>query len=271
MQTTIKAILIATATILFSCARNNNTAPYAGNQDAASEKQKEIAPKLTRETDVQKMQRQAQLKFRTKDAQKSTLQIEKLTRQHGGYVAQSNFDVTESESLIKPYTQDSSIEIKKLYQRNEMIVYVLNTKLDSFLAAVSPIVEHLEYRYISATEMARETKSAAENNSTKYNYSSAADVEFCYVNLYFYQSPIVKKWIVPNPNSFEAARGGFFTNVGENIQMGWHNLGIFVGYFMSLWPIWMLILLFWVWWRRKNGKSINLQFWKKRKAIAATN
>jgi len=231
--------------------------------------------KAPSQTDVTKMQREAALQFRVKDVIKTTGVLEKMTVRHGGYVAKSYYDIEESESLIKKLSTDSAQEIKKLDQRNHMEVFVLNTNLDSFLNQISPLVDHLNYRHLSAND---EPMEDAHSNSSNYLNSTATDKKtviqndateayqkrvsntlkskFARVTMDIYQTPVIKKWTIPNPDSFEVARGGFWEDFVSSVKQGWRGVSIFFNYIVSIWPLFLLAAGF-MGYARKRNKTWN--------------
>jgi hypothetical protein len=247
------------------------------------------------QTDVTKMLREASLKFRVKNVNDVTGTIEKMTVRNGGYVAQSMYDIEESENIIRKVSTDSAEEVKKLLQRNHMEVFVLNSKLDTFLDGIAKLVDHLEFRHITAYDVNMESASeaadkyvsgssdAANNGSLSFSVTDEAKSEtepktgyksynwasspapsdmklrkkFARVTMDIYQTPIVKKWTIPNPDSFEVARGGFFSDFGSSLKTGLRGLAFFFNYLVSLWPLILVIAIGIVFWkRRKKGLNI---------------
>lgn len=100
-----------------------------------------------------KFVRTADLKFRVKEVVKSTQQIEDITSKFGGYVAYTNLESQQVGSSIEPYGEDSLIEVSKYQLKNEMVLRVPNTRLDSLLRAIGTLVDHFDYRKIEAGDV----------------------------------------------------------------------------------------------------------------------
>lgn len=214
------------------------------------------------QTDLTKMLRNASMKFRVKDVQQTTLKVEKMSRQHGGYVAQSIFNIEEAESLVKKKSTDSATEIKKLIPRNHLEVFVLNTQLDSFLDRLAPMVDYLEFRHLTALDQQIEkqtpnsTSFKDENHQANNMYVAnnlAVNAKYARVVMDIYQTPIVKKWTIPNPDSFDVARGGFWEDFINSLQVGARGIGLAINFFVSLWPIWFIALLSYLLFKSKLG------------------
>jgi hypothetical protein len=100
-----------------------------------------------------KFVRTADLKFRVKEVVKSTQEIEDITGKFGGYVAYTNLESQQVGSSIEPYGEDSLIEVSKYQLRNEMVLRVPNTRLDSLLREIGTLVDHFDYRKIEAGDV----------------------------------------------------------------------------------------------------------------------
>ncbi|MBS3914233.1 MAG: hypothetical protein KG003_07015 [Bacteroidetes bacterium] len=293
-----KSILaIMLLTVFIAACNESSKTRYLDIAKPASETQTSPVPN---QTDVTKMLREASLKFRVKNVNDVTGTIEKMTIRNGGYVAQSMYDIEESENIIRKVSTDSAEEVKKLLQRNHMEVFVLNSKLDSFLDGIAKLVDHLEFRHITAYDVNMESASDAAdkyvsgtNTSTKngtISYSvtdesksepeqktsfkshqwasspAPADAKlrkkFARVTMDIYQTPVVKKWTIPNPDSFEVARGGFFSDFGSSLKTGWRGLALFFNYLVSLWPLILVLAAGIVFWKRRK-KGLKLFSFKK--------
>lgn len=248
-----KIVLFAVAIIyLASCSQASGNRESTKSKDISSGYNEAANAPVPNQTNVQQMLRTAMLKFRVTDVQKSTNQIEKMARFHGGYVAQSMFNIEETESLIKKRNTDSAEEIKKLIPRNHIEVFVLNSKLDTFLEKVEKMVDHLEYRHLTAFDKQIETTTAEAptktedgnaNNYQVYDRSAGINTKYARVTMDIYQTPVVKKWIIPNPDSFEVARGGFWEDFVSSIKSGGRGIGMAFNFIVALWPIWIFGLL----------------------------
>lgn len=254
---------------MFIAACNNNSresesARYMKGVDVA---EAPAAP-VPSSTDVTKMLREAAMRFRVKEVQEATSVLEKMAISHGGYVAKSMYDIEASETIIKKISTDSAQEIKKLEQRNHMEVFVLNSKLDTFLDKVKNLVDHLEYRHVTAFDVNMEeafpeepkagNQGATSSNNLNYQFASPAPTssklrkKFARVTMDFYQTPVIRKWTIPNPDSFEVARGGFWDDFVSSLKTGWRGTAVFFNYLISFWPLWLLAAALYLWLRRRK-------------------
>jgi hypothetical protein len=273
---TIKTTFWFAVAVIIFCACSESSNRTSRNDVAVKDEMKqEKIMETPSHTDVKKMERSAELSFRVKDVNSATGLLEKLTVAHGGYVAKSNYDVDEVETLIKKVSSDSAEEIKKLEQRNHLELYVLNSKLDSFLDRIKPLVDHLNYRHLSANQFIAETKT--QQNAVEYDYSKEANKngnvsssnqfiapndaimkrsKFASVSMDIYQTPVVKKWMIPNPDSFDVARGGFWEDFLSSVKTGGRGILGFINFLVPLWPLFLLFSVFWIIWRKRKNLSI---------------
>jgi hypothetical protein len=280
-------LLACAAAMVFAVSCSRSAESNSAYDFAKHEREPTPAPS---QTDVTKMLREANLKFRVKSVKDATSILEKMAVGHGGYVAQSMYDIEESENIIRKMTTDSAEEVKKLYQRNHMEVFVLNTRLDSFLDGLNRLVDHLEFRHITAYDVELEgaqsavanaengafhNKTEGANESMKVTANANSFVaaptpkdtrlrkKYARVTMDIYQTPVVKKWTIPNPDSFEVARGGFFDDFGASFRAGWRGTTIFFNYLVSFWPVWLLASVVVVWWKRRRKGLTLLSVFKK--------
>lgn len=249
------ALILLGVVSLMSCSnRSESTQDYAPQPGSASRKEEADAAVVRQ--DVTRMEREASLRFRVKDVKKSTSVLEKMAVKHGGYVSVSNFEIEEEEVLIRSVSVDSAREVRKLNQSNHIEVFVLNTKLDSFLDQVGPLVDHLNYRRISAYDAAMES-SHGENTAEKPAGGvklKALRSQYARITLDIYQTPVVRQWIIPNPDSIEVARGGFWDDFRASLASGGKGILQFINGLVSLWPLWLILFTAWLLLRKKLRK-----------------
>lgn len=121
-----------------------NTSPQASLSSSAAKEPNDPNKKFVRTAD---------LKFRVKEVVKSTQQIEDITGKFGGYVAYTHLESQQVGSSVEPYGEDSLIEVSKYQLKNEMVLRVPNTRLDSLLREIGTLVDHFDYRKIEAGDV----------------------------------------------------------------------------------------------------------------------
>lgn len=97
--------------------------------------------------------RKADLKFRAKDVIKSTYRIEDIVVSKGGFVESSVLQSVNHYTDTRYFTEDSLIQIIHYDLHSKLRVRVPNEKLDSTLKEIAPLVDYLDYRTITATDV----------------------------------------------------------------------------------------------------------------------
>lgn len=211
--------------------------------------------KSTGSPDVTKMQREAELRFRVKDVHLTTIALERMAASFGGYVAVSNYEVEEEDAVVSKISRDSAREVRKLLQRNHMEVFVLNAGLDSFLSRLAPMADHLAYRRITAHHAGIEAGRGALSDHPENAKPGIMQIRYARVVMDFDQPAIVKKWVIPNPDSLDAAKGGIAEDLVNALKSGWAGLMAFVSGLLAFWPLWLLLSMAWLVIRRRWGKK----------------
>src|SRR6185437_3348797 len=97
--------------------------------------------------------RTADVKCKVKSVIKSTIIIEDFAIMQNGFVTLSNLKQDVSRHMVVPISQDSSLETTYYVAKNNLIIRVPNTKLDTFLKQVATQIEFLDYRIIKANDV----------------------------------------------------------------------------------------------------------------------
>jgi hypothetical protein len=100
-----------------------------------------------------KIMRTADLRFKVKNVENATYQIENLTKRFGGFVTSTHLESRVAEQNTTPFSTDSLLEITAYNIENAMLVRVDNRYLDTFLLEMSKIYAFLDRRQINATDM----------------------------------------------------------------------------------------------------------------------
>ena len=124
------------------------------NQEAISSSAAVVSKDTNR-----KFIRTADVKFRVKDVRYSTLKIEDIVGEHDGFVTFTELRSDPQYVDLKPYSEDSSIEVIRYIVNNHMTVRVPNVELDSTLRAIGRLAEFLDYRIIKADDVSLSLKS----------------------------------------------------------------------------------------------------------------
>ncbi|MFZ1335970.1 MAG: DUF4349 domain-containing protein, partial [Saprospiraceae bacterium] len=103
---------------------------------------------------TRKFIRTADLKFKVKDAIRSTYDIENITVRQGGFVKYTNLASTINYTTSTQIKVDSISESTFYTVNNKMKLRVPNFKLDTVLKEIARNIEFLDYRIIKADDVA---------------------------------------------------------------------------------------------------------------------
>ncbi len=231
----------------------------------------------TRWDTLKKLVRTAELRFRTPDVLKTTLAIEDIVRQNGGFILDDNLTQTRSQEYLTPVSRDSSLETIVLNLENHLVFRVPFTQLDTTLRAIGHWAELLDYRRIHAEDKTlawmeeqlaeirnRQYQTRIESASTQPGNKlgavtdaidkslagrAAADaaqleqmrlddaVQLSTVQIDLYQRPVVSREMVANLKRVDSWRPGFGSQLGEALTDGWQVLQGLVLFFVRIWSV----------------------------------
>jgi len=223
--------------------------------------------------------RTANLKFRAVDAIEATYRVEDIVGRLDGFVTSSQLNGNIDYQTTIPISADSSLETTYYTVVGTMTVRVPNTKLDSALKAIAPLVDFLDYRTVTASDVSitmlenelerrrlethgqrlrnaidsrgRKLESVAATEDNLLNKQASADnalisnltlkdqIEFSRIDLSIYQKQTFRREVIPNDRNIEAYEPGLGTQIVDALHIGWRAL-VFVLVFLT--KIWALIL-----------------------------
>lgn len=183
-----------------------------------------------------KFVRTADLKFRVKEVVKSTQQIEDITGKFGGYVAYTNLESQQVGSSVEPYGEDSLIEVSKYQLRNEMVLRVPNTRLDSLLREIGTLVDHFDYRKIEAGDVTLQyemnKRSAVVDRRVGGRIEDAIDSK---VTLSIYEKPNVMTSVVVSDAVYQKYKPSFGDRFVTAMERSWNFLLDILLFFAQIW------------------------------------
>jgi hypothetical protein len=280
-----RLIFIGMMTMAFSCSTKyeHTNEPSAADtasvtqQTPASESISSSAAVETGKDTLRKFIRTAELKFKVKNVIKATYQIEDIAVRFGGFVSYTNLSSNTDYKYTTRISADSSLESTHFTVVNTMTLRVPNTRLDSALKAIAPLVEYMDYRIIKADDIGlqilsnklaekrinrheKRMNNAIENRGKKlsetteaednlYNKREAADnamisnltlmdqVNYSTVNLSLYQRQEVKKELIANENNIKSYEPGFGKKLLESIKGGWEIIEAVILFIVQLWGL----------------------------------
>ena len=244
-----------------------------------------------------KIIRTAQMRFKAAKTDNATYKVEKIAKQLGGYVTESQMNSTVVSERAVVVSNDSVMQLTQYQLENTMVVRVPNYQLDTFLTEISRIYLFLDHRRISADDVtlaymssqlkakireqaaqriqnATDTKGKrlddivdAETASSQLrdeaidqqiaNAEKDFNIQFSVVNLNIYQDMDIVKTMKANPSLY-AYGPGFFTRLKESLAYGWAMVLEIVLGVASVWYLFLIGVLGWFLYK-KYGKSLKFQ------------
>jgi len=224
--------------------------------------------------------RTADVKCKVKNVIKSTIIIEDFAILQNGFVTLSNLTQDVSRHTIIAVSQDSALETTYYVAKNDLIIRVPNTKLDTFLKQVATQIEFLDYRVIKANDVGlqllenkiteqrikkheerltkaidekakklMETSLAEENvlnkqeqadNAMISNLSLNDQINYSTVSIQLYQKETVKRELVENEKNTKAYEPSLWQKTIDALNSGWY---IFESILLFLVNAWAFLLI----------------------------
>lgn len=225
----------------------------------------------------------AAARFRVQEVRNATFAVEKITAQHGGYVAHTHLQSTVNRTTNTPVSDDSSLVTTFYTVSNDLVLRIPAAELDSTLRALGKMALYLDYRSIDRTnaklmilrerlEARRANRSigrledAVDDGQAKlrdraaveqaiYDRETAADESFLRtmelkdqialttVSISIYQREAWTQELVAREKPVDAYGPGFWERAGEAIADGWDGLLSLVVGLLHAWPLLLLIAI----------------------------
>lgn len=230
-----------------------------------------------------KFVRTADLKFKVKNVAKSTTQIEDATTKFGGFVTYTNLQSNIfNEEKIK-ISADSTLVTTKYTVENNITIRVPNTELDTVIKTIAKQIHFLNYRQIKADDvtlqmlsnkMAQKRSATSEERLTKaidnkgkklnqivtaeeslenkkeqkenkelQNLSLEDQINFSTLTLEIYQDETIKQEMIANEKNLNSYRPNIGLQIWDSLKTGWYVLEEIILFFVTLWPIIIIVIL----------------------------
>lgn len=251
------------------------------SSSAAVENKKDTTHKFIRTADV---------KCKVKSVIKSTVIIEDFAIQQNGFVTLSNLTQDVSRHTVIPVSQDSALETTYYVAKNDLIIRVPNTKLDTFLKQIATQIEFLDYRIIKANDVGLqllenkitqqrikkheerltkaidekakkliETSLAEENvlnkqeqadNAMISNLSLNDQINYSTVSIQLYQKETIKRELVENEKNTKAYEPSLWHKTQEALISGWYIFEAILLFLINAWAFLLIAVIIYLVYRR---------------------
>ena len=237
----------------------------------------------------------ADLRFRTKDAVKSTFAIEALIARFDGYVANTQLTTQVDHRYTTPISADSLLETTKFTVTNRFTIRVPSANLDTTLKSLIGFVDFLDHRTITATDVRlmllgnrmtldrvakhekrltdaideqgrklKETVSAEERLVDRQEQADDAKlrnlelqdrIAYSTITLDVYQRQDIRREVLANEQNIDRYEPGFFEQAGEALEDGWELLVEVALFLVRSWSVLLLAAVIYLLYRRFARKS----------------
>jgi len=232
---------------------------------------------------TRKFIRTAELKFKVKNVLASTYSIENITNRQEGFVTYTNLISNINNVTTTAISVDSSLETTYFTVKNDIILRVPDTKLDTTLKEISKNIDFLDYRIIKAEDVALQilsnslTQQRSEKNENRLinaidnrgkklgettiaeevllskqeqadrakisNLSLANQINFSTINLSIYQRQSIKRELISNSKNIEAFEPSFGSKVVESSKLGWKVLEALILFLIKIWGLFLFAII----------------------------
>jgi hypothetical protein len=226
--------------------------------------------------------RNADVRFRVKDVRTSTFSIEKITAKYEGYVASTHLNSRIDQVKSTPISEDSTLETTYYTVENNLTLRMPTIHLDSALRTMGNLVEYLDYRNITVTDVTLQTlanrlaarrlaisqgrlahnvdtddgklrdktateevifaRQTAADETLLANLQLKDQIKLSTVNVQIYQRQAVRREMIANDKNIDAYQPGFGHDLGQALEAGWNLLKALVIGMLNIWPV-MIILI----------------------------
>lgn len=245
---------------------------------------------------IRKFVRTADLRFRVKDARRSTYAIEDAVLRNGGYVEYTHLTNNIQRVNHTRISNDSTLESTYFVLENSMRLRVPAQRLDSTLRQIGREVDFLEYRNIDAEDIRfdllakqlqrkrlakfnRRLSDAIDEKGKKLNDIEGAEnallnaeeqsdnayieklrqldkVEYATITLHLHQRESVRNEMLANDQNLKDYEPSFWSKLGESFKEGWNIVEILLLGLVKIW-VFLIIGAIAYWYIRKKLKEFN--------------
>jgi hypothetical protein len=217
------------------------------------------------------------MNFRVDDVYKSTLKVESLAAEMGGYVSSNNLNSNVKWVELTPISKDSSLETTTFSVNNYLTIRVPNNKLDATLKSLAKEIEFLDSRSIRAEDVSLQIKAnqmiienaakfeqklneILKNRGGKVEDAIRAEeliqrkkeesdraiianvhlmdrIEFSTINVNIYQRDKIERTVLPNIENIDAYRPNIFKRIADSIKTGWNGLVDAIAFIVQHWGL----------------------------------
>jgi hypothetical protein len=224
-----------------------------------------------------------EIRFRTNNVRTVTEKIEDIVIKAGGYIASSELTNNIRNESRKSLTANKSLVSKEIIVENSMLVRIPKEKFDTFLRAINPLIEFLDYRKYQADDQTYHYNKSTAQTERVENYAKrqtqhidktpaklkesteAEDklldrqlqsdalkaekaeledrINFSNIRIDIYQKAVVVRDVYEDFNNYGSYKPNIFLRIGDSIVTGWEIFEDLIVFLFKIWGILVCVLL----------------------------
>lgn len=212
---------------------------------------------------TRRMVREASVTFTAQDVVKTTLAIEKITLEAGGFIEQKNIDFNVLDSRSQKIADGKVKIFEKIDPLAAMVIRVPSERAAGVVNQLLPLMFFLNQQQYSAKRyelrmleekisqtqhVPSDTRNAQLSEISRLTRMEVQDrVRYSTITLAISQPTLVRERIDIDVDAVARLNGdSFWKRAWNGIQYGWHFVLDLLVLLITIWPLYLLALLFYV-------------------------
>ncbi|RYL27110.1 DUF4349 domain-containing protein [Acinetobacter piscicola] len=240
---------------------DTSTTPQAQTTPITTQKPETILnPEANTVDTTRQMVREASVNFSAQDVVKTTLVIEQLGLKMGGFIEHKNVNYTVLEAKSQNISEGKVKIFEKIRPEADLIIRIPSENAATFVNQLLPLMyffnqqqysaKRYELKLLEEKVQQSQISTTAQSNAQLNEISRLTQLEiqdrihFSTIHLNIDQPTIVRERIDVNLNDIAQLNGDHFGNrIRYAIQFGWQFLLDFLILLISIWPLYLFILI----------------------------
>lgn len=207
-----------------------------------------------------RMVREAQVSFSAQDVVKTSLAIDKLSVETGGFVEQKNIDFQVTDTQTQNIADGKIKVFEKVEPQAELIVRIPTEKAADFVNQLLPLMYFMNQQQYSAKryelklleEKLNQTQTVPENTQkTQLNEIARLTqmevqdrVRYSTIAIHINQPTLVRERIDVNINAVARLNAdSFWKRAWNGIQYGWQFVLDLLVFLITIWPLYLVLII----------------------------
>lgn len=212
---------------------------------------------------TRRMVREANVHFSAQDVVKTTLAIEKITLEAGGFIEQKNIDFNVVDSRTQKIADGKIKVFEKIDPLAAMVIRVPSERAAGVVNQLLPLMYFLNRQQYSAKRyelkmleekisqtqyVPSDTRNAQLNEIARLTQLEVQDrVRYSTITLAVNQPTLVRERLDIDVDAVARINGdSFWKRAWNGIQYGWHFVLDLLVLLITIWPLYLLALLFYM-------------------------